>query len=95
MTRTPMVISPPVVEHLRTALPGATLIAVEDVGTLSEDLHGEASNPQHPDRRGKRAAYDELMTALRLLYELQQTVGLPGDHSPRSNSAALRRNGRW
>ena len=79
MTRTAMVMSPPVVEHLRIALLGAILIAVEDVGTLSEDLASEATTPQHPDQPGRFAAYHELMAALRLRYELQQAVGLPGE----------------
>jgi hypothetical protein len=74
-----MVISPPVLEHLRTALLGATGVAVEDVGILAADLHGEADKPSHPDEPGKRAAYHELMAALRLRYELQQSVGLPGE----------------
>jgi hypothetical protein len=74
-----MAISPRVVEHLRTALLGATGIAVEDVGTLAADLHGEADKCSHPDQQRKRAAYHELMAALRLRYELQQTVGLPGE----------------
>jgi hypothetical protein len=74
-----MVMSPPVVEHLRTALLGTILVAVEDVGTLSEDLTSEATTPQHPDQPSKWAAYHERMAALRLRYELQQTVGLPGE----------------
>jgi transcriptional regulator with XRE-family HTH domain len=69
------VISAPVVEHLRTALFGATLVAVEDVATLAEDLSRGAAKPQP----GKRAAYHGLMAALRLRYELQQAVGLPGE----------------
>ncbi len=74
-----MVVSPPVLEHLRTALLGATGAAVEDVGVLAADLHGEADKLSHPDGPGKRAAYRELMAALRLRYELQQIVGLPGE----------------
>ena len=79
MTPTAMVISPPVLEHLRTALLGATGVAVEDVGVLAADLHSEADRPSHSDEPGKRAAYHELMATLRLRYELQQTVGLPGE----------------
>jgi hypothetical protein len=76
---TVMVISPPVLEHVRTALLGATGVAIEDVGTLAADLHSEADRPSHPDQAGKCVAYHELMAALRVRYVVQEIVGLPGE----------------
>jgi|HubBroStandDraft_6_1064221.scaffolds.fasta_scaffold582781_2 hypothetical protein len=79
MTRDRMRISPELLVHLRIALLGATGVAIEDLGTLTSSLDGEIERAEQPGLPGKRAAYCELMGAVWERYELQITVGLPGE----------------
>ena len=79
MTPAAMCISRELLAHLRVALLGAAGIAVEDLGTLVSDLEGEVERAEQSDLPGKRAAYSELIEAVRVRYELQQTIGLPGE----------------
>jgi hypothetical protein len=74
-----MRISPELLVHLRIALLGATGVAIEDLGTLTSSLEGEIERADQPGLPGKRAAYCELMAAVWDRYELQITVGLPGE----------------
>jgi hypothetical protein len=79
MTPDAVCISPELLSPLRIALLGAAGIAVEDLGTLTSDLEGEVVQAEQPDLPSKRAAYHELMAAVRARYELQKAIGLPGD----------------
>lgn len=75
-----MRITPRVLVHLRIALLGAAGVSIEDLGTLTWDLAAEIDNPRRPDLPAKRtAAYHELMGVVCACYEMQKTVGLPGD----------------
>lgn len=72
-------ISPELLRHLRVALLGATGIAVEDLSSFTSDLEGTAERFERPGIPSKRAAYHMLMEAVRVHYELQKMVGLPGE----------------
>ncbi len=74
-----MSIPPEVLVHVREALLGAAGIAIEDLGTLTSDLEAECEKKEGPDGPGKRAAYHELTAAVLVRYDLQKTIGLPGD----------------
>lgn len=79
MTRGMMRITPVVLVHLRIALLGAASVVVEDLGTLISELESEIEQARHRGSPRKRAGYHELMAAVREHYELQATVGLPGE----------------
>jgi hypothetical protein len=73
-------IPPDVLVHVRTALLGAAGVAIEDLGTINSDLEVECDRKEEsPDGPGKRAAYWELWQVADARFELQRTVGLPGD----------------
>ena len=74
----PMRISSELLVHLRLALLGAIGAAIENLSRLNADLQ-RGVQTSHADLPRTLGAYHEQMAALRARYELQETVGLPGD----------------